>query len=69
MQYTRITQTEKNTFIYRWLAVTQFQTTHARSAFPCYDDPIFRTPFNITLKRKRNEIALSNMPVLNTFDM
>uniref|UniRef100_A0A2S2NE31 Thyrotropin-releasing hormone-degrading ectoenzyme n=1 Tax=Schizaphis graminum TaxID=13262 RepID=A0A2S2NE31_SCHGA len=42
------------------------QSTHARSVFPCYDEPRFKTPFNISIKIKRNEIALSNTPILNT---
>lgn len=50
----------------KWIAATQFQTIQARSTFPCYDEPNFRTPFNISIKVKENEIALSNMPVLNT---
>uniref|UniRef100_A0A2S2P8T3 Aminopeptidase n=1 Tax=Schizaphis graminum TaxID=13262 RepID=A0A2S2P8T3_SCHGA len=50
----------------KWIAATQFQTTIARSAFPCYDEPHFKTPFNISIKVKEEEIALSNMPVLNT---
>lgn len=56
-------------FFYRWLAATQFQTTHARSAFPCYDEPAFRTPFNISIKKYKSQIALSNMPILNTVDV
>ncbi|XP_060860636.1 aminopeptidase N-like [Metopolophium dirhodum] len=50
----------------KWIAATQFQTTLARSTFPCYDEPNFRTPFNISIKVKENEIALSNMPVIDT---
>jgi len=38
----------------------------ARSAFPCYDEPHFKTPFNISIKVKVEEIALSNMPFLNS---
>lgn len=55
-----------NHFFFRWIVATQFRTTQARSAFPCYDEPNFRTPFNISIKVKENEIALSNMPVLDT---
>lgn len=54
---------------FRWLAATQFKATNARSAFPCYDEPRFRTPYNISIKKKRNEIVLSNMPILITIDM
>lgn len=49
--------------LYRRFATTQFQIKHARTAFPCYDEPYFRTPFNISIKIKRNEIAKSNMPI------
>lgn len=58
-------------FVYRWLIATQFQPTHARSVFPCYDEPAYRATFNISIKikRKKNEIALSNMPVSNTYDV
>ncbi|VVC40903.1 Hypothetical protein CINCED_3A018294 [Cinara cedri] len=53
----------------KWLAATQFRPIHARSAFPCYDEPKYRTPFNLSLKINRNEIALSNTPILNTVDV
>jgi aminopeptidase N len=53
----------------RWFAATQFYATHARSAFPCYDEPAYKTYFKISIRRKTNEIALSNMPILNTVDV
>ncbi|XP_050432734.1 uncharacterized protein LOC126840818 [Adelges cooleyi] len=46
----------------QWVAATQFKATYARSAFPCYDDPRFKTPFNVTVGIKGNQIALCNMP-------
>jgi len=51
------------------LVATQFKKTQARRAFPCYDEPRFRTPFNVSIKTDNNEIALSNMPILNTENM
>jgi len=53
---------------FRWIVATQFQTTKARSAFPCYDEPHFRTPFNISIQIKDKETALSNMPVFYSVD-
>ncbi|XP_050546402.1 aminopeptidase N-like [Daktulosphaira vitifoliae] len=47
----------------RWLAVSHFKPTHARKAFPCYDEPIYKTPFHITIIRKDTQISLSNYPI------
>ena len=47
----------------RWYAFTQFEPLEARKAFPCFDQPEFKTPFETTLRVPSGQQALSNGPV------
>ncbi|KAG9511390.1 Puromycin-sensitive aminopeptidase, partial [Fragariocoptes setiger] len=48
----------------RYAAVTQFEATDARRAFPCWDEPAIKARFDVTLVVDDDRTALSNMNVV-----
>ncbi|KAH9933689.1 peptidase family M1-domain-containing protein [Amylocystis lapponica] len=44
-------------------SLTQFQATHARRAFPCWDEPALKATFAVTLVSRPDVVNISNMPV------
>jgi puromycin-sensitive aminopeptidase len=46
------------------IATTQFESTDARRAFPCFDEPDFKAVFGVTLMVPENLFAVSNAPIV-----
>jgi alanyl aminopeptidase len=41
---------------------SQFETADARRAMPCFDEPEYKTPYEVTVAAPRGVVALSNAP-------
>ncbi|GBG27903.1 Aminopeptidase M1 [Hondaea fermentalgiana] len=50
----------------RCMAVTQFEATDARRAFPCFDDPALKAVFELTVTAPADRLCISNTPVVET---
>lgn len=44
-------------------ALTQFEPTSARRALPCWDEPLFKATFGLTMIARAHEVVLGNMDV------
>ena len=42
---------------------TQFEPTDARAAFPCFDEPSYKVPWQLTLIVPAHDTAISNTPI------
>jgi len=47
------------------LATTQFEATHARLCFPCWDEPDFKATFALSLDVPADHLAVANGPEVN----
>jgi alanyl aminopeptidase len=45
-----------------WYVLTQFQAIGARRAFPCFDEPQWKTPWQLTIDAPASEVVVSNTP-------
>ena len=52
-----------------WYTMTQFESTAARRAFPCFDEPGFKAPWQLTLRVPRELVAVANAPIASERDL
>ncbi len=51
-----------------WYIYSQFEEIGARQAFPCFDEPGYKVPWQLTLHVKKDQVALSNTPIVSETD-
>jgi cytosol alanyl aminopeptidase len=51
-----------------WYIYSQFEDIGARQAFPCFDEPGYKVPWQLTLQVKKDHVALSNTPIVSETD-
>src|SRR5581483_12219066 len=49
-----------------WYAYSQFESISARQAFPCFDEPEFKTPWQLSLRAPSELKAFSNYPEISS---
>jgi alanyl aminopeptidase len=52
----------------QWYVYSQFEPTDARRAFPCFDEPEFKVPWQLTLHVPKDDVAVANAPELSETD-
>jgi alanyl aminopeptidase len=52
-----------------WYVVSQFEAIYARRAFPCFDEPGWKTPWRITIDAPAGNEVVSNTPEILASDL
>uniref|UniRef100_A0A182QV74 Aminopeptidase n=1 Tax=Anopheles farauti TaxID=69004 RepID=A0A182QV74_9DIPT len=74
IEYTGLLETSSNSGFFlksyvnddgvrRYVGTTQFESTNARMAFPCYDEPLLKATYTLWITHSGEYNAVSNMPV------
>jgi len=50
---------------HEWYIFSQFEASDARAAFPCFDEPSYKTPWQLTLHLPQKDHAISNTPIVS----
>ena len=53
----------------RWYVSTHFEPIDARRAYPCFDEPSYKVPWQLTLRIKTGQSAFANTPVVAQRDI
>jgi len=53
----------------KYAAVTQFEESDARRAFPCFDHPVKKATFDVEMLLDENLVAISNGPIAKEEDL
>lgn len=51
-----------------WYVYSDFEPLEARRAFPSFDEPGYKIPWQLTLRARKGDVALSNTPPESTTD-
>ncbi len=52
-----------------WYVLTQFEAISARFAFPCFDEPGWKTPWRLTIDAPAPDVVASNTPETSAADI
>ncbi|MDH3274373.1 MAG: M1 family metallopeptidase [Gammaproteobacteria bacterium] len=52
----------------RFHVITQMEASEAREAFPCFDEPAYKFPWQVTLTVPSDMMAISNTPIESTVE-
>jgi alanyl aminopeptidase len=51
-----------------WYVVSQFEALSARRAFPCFDEPQWKTPWQLAISSPKSNVVASNTPEIASYD-